>query len=330
MPTAESLLATLINIDSTSGREKDILDYLEQQLIPLGFAIERIPVTAETYCLYATLGQPQVVLQAHADTVEPYLPLKQTATEIWGRGACDTKASVAAMVTAASQAVAAGLTDFGLLFTVEEETTFAGAKAAQLALTDRLPYVIVGEPTNRQPIVAQSGIVVADVIAKGKAAHTSNPSLGINAIDTLIAQGYSRLGQVPLADGSIPTVTMIQGGLADNIVPPEAMLQYSIRTASGDQTDYIALLRQILAPLQVEPGLVIPAVASQVLNELAFLGTGQSVKYATELAFWQNGLVWGPGDIDVAHTDQERIELAELTAGVVGYFEILKALATQR
>lgn len=164
----ETLLKSLMDIDSTSGNETMVLSYIEEMLKQEEFIIKRIPVTDRTYCILATIGTPKMLLQAHTDTVAPYIPFSENNDTIFGRGACDTKGCIASMLTAAIEAKQQGLTDFGLLFTVEEETTFHGATEAGKVFNDPRPYVIVGEPTSLQPVTNHYGVETYTITAKVK------------------------------------------------------------------------------------------------------------------------------------------------------------------
>lgn len=328
---AEKLLKSLIEIESLSGDEQKVLGFVEELLTQEGFVIERIPVGKDvssgqgTYCLLALVGQPLVILQAHLDTVTPYLPFAETDELILGRGACDTKGSAATMITAALAAKRQGQTNFGLLFTVEEETTFKGAIAAAQFFTEPLPYFIVGEPSSLQPVTCHFGIETITITAAGQAAHTSTPEKGINAIDELINEAYLKLKTLPLNKGTLGSVVQISGGVAPNIVPATAKLLFSMRIAPGDNTDYVGEIQKLVAPCKVDRGEFLPPVNSNLPPQLQFLGEGQTVRYCTELAFFQNGCILGPGDISYAHAKNEQISKQELAQAVDLYQKIIAA-----
>jgi acetylornithine deacetylase len=90
---AEKLLKSLIEIKSMSGEETQILLFLESLLKKEHFGLKRIPVKKDTFCLFATVGNPKIILQAHVDTVQPYIPFSENKDTIFGRGACDTMSS---------------------------------------------------------------------------------------------------------------------------------------------------------------------------------------------------------------------------------------------
>lgn len=320
----EQLLKSLIEIDSSSGKEETALLYIEALLQKSCFVTERIPVTETTFCLLAMTGNPRVILQAHIDTVLPYIPFSEDDTRIFGRGSCDTKGSVAAMIAAATSAEERGLTNFGLLFTVEEETSFAGAKAAAQFFGQEKPFFVVGEPSSLTPITSHFGIETFTITAVGKAAHTSMPENGVNAIELLLTAA-EKLSQLKLGTGTLATIAQITGGIAPNIVPASAQLVFSMRIAPDDNTNYEREISKLVVPCQVTRGEFLPPVQGSVPKNLSFLGEGQTVRYCTELAFLQNGCILGPGDITFAHAADEQVSKAELAQATQLYERIIEA-----
>jgi acetylornithine deacetylase len=128
------LTRRLIDIESITPNERDIVDYLSQLLGDLarrfGGHFERMPVEPERDNVFVSFGNPVAVLSTHTDTVPPFIPSSENELFITGRGACDTKGIIAAMVTAAEELLAEGVRNFGLLFVVGEERNSAGAQAA--------------------------------------------------------------------------------------------------------------------------------------------------------------------------------------------------------
>ncbi|HET9209707.1 MAG TPA: M20/M25/M40 family metallo-hydrolase, partial [Thermoanaerobaculia bacterium] len=124
-----ALTRALIDIDSTTGREKEVGDflfrYLEDLVQTSGGAVERMPVEGDRFNVFAAWGEPVVVLSTHMDTVPPFFPSSEDDEFIHGRGACDTKGGIAAMLQAARELLEEGVRGFGLLFVVGEETDSA-------------------------------------------------------------------------------------------------------------------------------------------------------------------------------------------------------------
>ncbi|HEY7214673.1 MAG TPA: M20/M25/M40 family metallo-hydrolase, partial [Thermoanaerobaculia bacterium] len=178
------LTRALIDIDSTTGREREVGDFLVRHLEDLtgrtGGAVERIAVTDDRFNLFAAWDEPAVVLSTHMDTVPPFFASSEDGDCIHGRGACDTKGAIAAMIHAIQELLAQGRRGFGLLLVVGEETDSAGAQAA-----NRQPrgsrYLINGEPTENRLALGSKGMLYLALEAEGRAAHSAYPELGDSA-----------------------------------------------------------------------------------------------------------------------------------------------------
>ncbi len=190
--------------------------------------------------------------------------------------------------------------------------------------SQNLPFMVVGEPTNLEPVNGHFGIGTITIKAKGKAARTSIPRQGVNAIEKLLV-GLRKITDFSPTGGSLLSLTEISGGRAENVVPDRAQALYNFRISPQDkQTDYPVKFRKILAglDLSVEPGLILSPVKSIIPRRLAFLGSGKTVPYATELSFFKKGLVLGPGSIKWAHSQKEFVKIRELERAVNLYFKI--------
>src|SRR6266850_3909651 len=140
------LTARLMEIDSTSGREGAVVDWLEKYLGGADWRVRRIPVTARRDDLLATSAEdPQVTLSTHVDTVPPFIPPRLEGERLWGRGACDAKGIAASMILAAEHLRATEV-PVALLFVVGEEVSHDGAEAANRVHTAS-KILINGEPT---------------------------------------------------------------------------------------------------------------------------------------------------------------------------------------
>lgn len=320
----EELLPKLINLSSISGNEAELGDFLAEYLQSQGFTVEKLLVDGTRRNVYARIGTPKVLLQAHMDVVPPFVPASEDAEYIYGRGACDTKGSIASMILAAQQAKEKGVTDFGLLFTVDEEVEFAGAIQAQSLVKELGAFLIVGEPSQLKPVNAHYGILVMTIVCTGKTAHSSEPQLGDNAIDTLLEVMAGPVKQLKIAEKTLMSLVRISGGVADNVIPDKAEALLSFRIAPDDSTDYVAELQRLIGYAgQVQSSQSLPPVATKIPASLKFLGSGQAVKYCTELSFFKNGVVLGPGDIADAHTPGEKVKKADLQKAVELYQRIL-------
>ena len=199
--SVETTLAALVGIDSVSQRSNaQIIAYLTEQCEALGLSVRRLAYLdefgVEKSNLIALAGTEfsdqtavELALVGHTDTV-PYdaawtdaIKLTGKDGNLYGRGACDTKGFIAAMLTAIKTLDLKSLRrPLALVFTADEELGLFGAKrlAAAKALSAR--YAIVGEPTSLQPMRAGKGYCLAEVIVRGQEAHSAYPAVGASAI----------------------------------------------------------------------------------------------------------------------------------------------------
>ncbi len=323
MTPEEKLLKELILIPSPSGSEKEIGEFIFDILNKQGFQIQKYPVEKDRFNIIAKLGKPNVYLSAHIDTVRPFLKYCEDKSHIFGRGSCDTKASIAAMVTTAIEAKKQGINNFGLIFTVGEESTLDGVKAVVKSGL-AVPFVIVGEPTSLEIVNGHFGILVIKITTKGKAAHSSRPEKGVNAIDMLL-DIVQMVRAILISTGTLMSLVQIKGGIADNVIPNEAHAIFSFRISPDDSTDYYNKIKSFSTNnTKVEVVQEVKAIYCKVPNQLSFIKTIKTVKYLTELSFYKNGVVLGPGDIQYAHGPEERLPRKELSEAVKIYKQILE------
>src|SRR5580693_1810963 len=179
----------LVDLESITENEKQVGEYLLHYLSGLAAGsdgkAEAMAVTPDRFNVYAEWGAPAVVLSTHMDTVPPFFTSREDEETIWGRGACDAKGIIAAMIAAAEKLLAANKKNFGLLFVVGEEVNGAGALvAARNPRGSR--YLINGEPTENKIALGTKGALRYEITAKGRSAHSAYPELGHSAIETLL------------------------------------------------------------------------------------------------------------------------------------------------
>jgi acetylornithine deacetylase len=325
------LTRSLIDIDSTTGREREIGEFLYRYLADLarrtGGTVERMPVEGDRFNLFASWGEPAVVLSTHIDTVPPFFPSSEDDELIHGRGACDTKGGIAAMIQAIEELLAAGQQGFGLLLVVGEETDSAGAQAA-----NRHPrgsrYLVNGEPTENRLALGSKGMLYLALEAAGRAAHSAYPELGDSAIDKLL-EVLARLRALPLpSDPVLGETTLnigtLSGGRAHNVVPDHARAEVAFRTV-GETAE---LRRKAAAAVHAVPGVRIREIRETPAVHLGSLPGFETtiVKYTTDvprLDAWGRPFLLGPGSIHVAHTSEERIAKRDLREAVRLYREMV-------
>ena len=308
-----------MRVPSPSGREQKIIKILTKQLSPV-FKISKIPVTAGRHCLLCTKGRPEIILAAHVDTVEGNLPIKITKTKIFGRGSCDNKGSAAAMITAALEAVKNGQNNFGLLFTIGEETNFDGAEAAKKFLSRRsfkTKLIVIGEPTGLKIVTAQYGVLCLELAWSGTAAHSSllRPDSAIHKM----TNDLKKILAVKIPQ-TVFHAAKISGGTAANIIADEAKAVLAFRSALPNIKKRVEIM---IKKMSGKPkGKILKNLPPTNHTTPSFHGNW--ARYFTEMAFLPNSIVCGPGSIEQAHSKNEFLERSELNKAAKVYKKILK------
>jgi acetylornithine deacetylase len=329
-----ALTRSLVDIDSTTGREGEAGQWLASYLRGIGFTVTEQPVDARRSNVVATIGEaqpPVVTLSTHFDCVPPFFTSRVEGGRIYGRGACDAKGILAAQVAAADRLRRDGETRVGLLFVVGEERGSDGARIANTgasASANGRRFLVNGEPTDRRLGTATRGTLRLRLHASGRAAHSSFPELGESAIDALL-DALIALRGIALPEDEVLgrthyTIGLIAGGVAPNVVSPSAQAEVMFRTVSDADA-----VRRAIAPIEsrvtIEHVLHVPPVRMITLP-----GFDSAVfPYTTDipyLAAWGEPLLYGPGSIHVAHTADEYIEIDELQAAVQGYETMAREL----
>ncbi len=333
MSRAEDLVGftrRLVDIESISGNEGPVGDFLHGELQRLGFHAEKIPVEGQRSNIFATAPEqphPAVVFSTHMDTVPPFIPSSEDATRVYGRGSCDAKGIIAAQVAAAQRLRAEGIYA-GLLFLVGEERDSLGAKVA-----NRQPagskFLINGEPTENRLAIASKGTLRVQITAKGKMAHSAYPELGESAIDKLL-EALHRLRQIKLpSDPQIGPCTVnvgvIEGGRAPNVIPDHARAQLLYRLIGPSSPLREEIVGAVGDLAQVEFTLEIPFVRLRATDQFPTMVAAFTTDVPW-LSNWGQPLLVGPGSIHVAHTDGEYVEKKQLSDAVDLYHSIAKGL----
>jgi acetylornithine deacetylase len=326
------LTRALVDIESTTNHEKAVGDYLFAHISALATRydghIERNPVEPHRDNLFACWGSPVVTLSTHMDTVPPFFASHEDGEFIWGRGACDAKGIIAAMIAAAEKLLAAGTRNFGLLFVVGEERNSAGAKAAA-ANPRGSRFLINGEPTENRLALGCKGALRYEITAHGKLAHSAYPELGHSAIHTLLDVLYD-IRSLPLPEDALLgrstlNIGTIGGGRAPNVVADLAQAEIMFRTV-GDPAD----LRKAVSAATANRAEAREVLHTPAVQLAAFDGLPTTiVAFTTDIptfdGVWGQPYLIGPGSIHVAHTSEERISKKELSEAV----EIYARMASQ-
>ena len=363
IPKLTEMMAALVASPSVSSTQAEldqgnraVIDLLAGWLEALGFAVDIQPLPGADHKanLIATLGEGDggLVLAGHTDTVpcdsalwqsDPY-QLSERDGRLYGLGVADMKAFIALAIEAAYQYAAHTLQrPLTILATADEESSMAGAKALHQAGRLRADYAVIGEPTSLYPVYMHKGVMMEAVTVYGQAGHSSDPGLGINALeimhrviaalirwrDELQAEHRNEAFNIP-----VPTLNLgrIHGGDNPNRICPQCELSFDIRTLPG--MDQEALRRAFRSRIDA----VIKDTGAQVAYRSLSSGTpplctdarsplvhtaeeltghqAQAVGFATEGPYLQqlgmDTVILGPGDIDQAHHSDESLPVARL------------------
>lgn len=331
----------------------------------LGARPELVEVLPGRPNVVAQLGGrgPALLLSAHLDTVQttgmtvPPFAGDVRDGRLFGRGACDTKASLAAMLVALREAVRSGRLSCRVLFAalVDEEVGFAGSRAVAASRPD-VEGAVFGEPTDLKLVVAHKGVLRFYVRTAGRASHSATPELGVNAIEGM-ARVLPLLSEVPHPPPQHPVlgpatacVTEIHGGLGRNTVPDRCWVHVDRRLLPGEDGQVVweawreAVLRSEAArsfPGRVEfdpPYLMAPGMETaedawvvQALEKAVRGVLGQAVRtvapYATDAGYVSQAgvpcVVFGPGSASDAHTASESVAVDQVEAAARVLYELL-------
>ena len=338
---AIELTRKLVGISSTTYHEHDAGMFLDELLTGEGWTVERMPVEkpavgtpgaeggGERFNVYAHVAgvTPEVVLSTHMDTVPPYVALREDDEFLYGRGTCDAKGIIAAMVAAAERLRDAGV-KVGMLFVVGEERDSAGAKVANENPRGSR-FLINGEPTDNRLALASKGALRVEMYADGKMAHSAYPELGESAIDKLVA-ALNDVQKLPLpyVEGigeSTLNVGLISGGRAPNVIADKAEAHILVRLVGPSEETKAAILKAVAGRARVEFSLELPFVRMRQVGRLPTM----VAKFTTDipsLTNWGEPFLLGPGSIHVAHTPDEKISKKELLEAVELYVELATEL----
>ncbi|HDZ9467696.1 TPA: acetylornithine deacetylase [Vibrio cholerae] len=345
----EGLISTS-SISSTDARwnegNEQVIAKLADWLSALGFSIQIEQVAPNKQNLIAKLGSGEggLLLAGHSDTVPfdegrwNYNPhaLTQANNRFYGLGTADMKGFFAFIYEAVKNVDWSKQTKpLYVLATCDEETTMLGARHFTENAPFKPDYCIIGEPTSLVPIRAHKGHVANAIRVTGKSGHSSNPALGVNAIEIMhevlfaLMQLRDRLIKEYHHPGfEIPTPTLnlghIHGGDSPNRICGCCELHYDVRPLPGISLDGLDnLMRDALSEVQQKwPGRIEliplhdPIPGYECAHDHPFIHgiseiceqEAQTVNYCTEAPFLQQicpTLVLGPGSIDQAHQPDE-------------------------
>ena len=319
--TLFTLTRELIDIPSLTGEEAAVGEFLATHLASLGYEVERQPVASDRFNVIATTGDAaSIVLSTHMDTVPLFIASREDAEYIYGRGSCDAKGIIAAQIFAAERLRAKGMNAIGLLFTVDEELSSAGAQAANdHPLARNCRFLINGEPTDNRLATGTKGSLRLFITTEGRAAHSAYPEAGESAIEKLLDVLQDIRACAWPNDGFFGNTTcnigVLNGGTRPNVIPDHARAELQIRLATDIERVKTIVEKAVAGRAEVEY-----ASAHDPVRLFSVPGFDDCVvSFTTDVPYlsnWGKPLLLGPGSILDAHTEHERIAKHELERAV--------------
>jgi len=357
------------------GNEQPVAEHLARAMEDLGLEAELQPLAEGRANVLGRLrgaAEGHLVLTGHLDVVPPGgqewqrdpFGAELADGRIYGRGSCDMKGGVAAMVAAAAALRRAGFrprADLVLACTAGEEAGMLGAGAmVERRSLEGSRYLVVAEPTDLDVFIGEKGVFWVRLRALGRTAHGSMPSLGVNAVGYM-ARLIPRLEAYPfpwkeseLLGRPTLSVNVIQGGNKINVVPDLCQIEVDMRTVPGqDHQDLLRRLRSLAEevargyhpelrvaleidndkpPLETERS---EPLVEAVVQSVAAVRKGAprvgGVPFGTDAAYLAPGfgipmVICGPGAPSMAHQPDEHVEVDQLVQAAEIYADLARRL----
>ncbi len=374
MPSVIDTLSDFVRINSVNpaygddGTEANLAPLVRQFFEQRGIEVfEQEVFPGRTNVIARLPGKTtrRLVLEAHMDTVSikgmsipPFEPTIRDG-RLHGRGSVDDKAGLCAMMHAVASLKEEGIVpecEVWLAAVVDEEFSFRGV--VKLCEGLQAEGAIVAEPTELRAVIASKGVLRWRIKTHGKAAHSSKPHLGVNAITSMsrlvlaLDAENERLASIthPLLGPGTNSVGVINGGVQVNFVPDQCIIEIDRRLLPGESSadalkHYQSIIDQLraqhpgfeatmeLPPMLVDEALDTPAsesivgVAQQVLESMGLNGEPCGVPFGSDASKLSRAgvptIVLGPGSIDQAHAADEFVEIAQVEQAVQIYRECI-------
>ncbi len=344
----EKNLEEMVRIDSKSeGSMDEIIDHTKNLLEEVGLEPEIVEGEGFSPVVIASHKDGGVCFSGHLDTVPQGSGWEHEQGEMvedrmYGRGTLDMKGPCVSMIAAAEKLIEKDV-PFSLVFTTDEEVTMNGAeKVADRPEITNAPAVVVCEPTELQVVTQEKGVYQFEIKTEGENAHASMPEKGDNAIAKIlpILTSFDRKNNIPPGKDELSCcVDVIEGGDATNVIPKECRAEIDVRFPPHFNREILERYLfepidqefeheeiQFLDPVKIDQD----SEAAQKMIEVADTTTW-AVPYGTEMVrFYQqneNTLIFGPGQVDVAHQPDEFIELPGLVKAAEIYIEYAEVMA---
>jgi succinyl-diaminopimelate desuccinylase len=368
------LLERLVAIDTQNppGREVEAAALLASELEAIGFTTEVRPVSDGRANVVGRIDNgdgPCFAFNSHMDTVpvgggwtsDPFR-LTERDGKLFGRGACDAKGPIVAMAEAGHLLASQRNSWRGtliMMFVADEEINGGGSRV--LAKQQPTPdLIVIGEPTNNAVFAAHKGCLRPLIRAKGKAAHSGRPELGVNAIlaaSQLMSLFDARDRELralthPLVGHASLSVTRIAGGIGDNVIPESCEMVLDRRLLPGESLNAAmeelhAMLDRAkrdhgvdaeIASIRTKAGATETSVDEPLVREAVAISRAHGVTFpqpggltgGCDLVHFHDvgavGIVLGPGSLDVAHQPDEYVPKDDLARAALIYRDVAVAM----
>ncbi len=301
-----------MSIQSFSESEGNLCDFIFEYLqINLKYDfLEKQYISHNRYNIILIKGRPDIFFSTHLDTVPGNVGYKYENGKIYGRGACDAKGQIITQLWAVEELIKNGLTQYGLLFVVGEETDNIGARTAIESKLVQGALLLNGEPTDCHFVSSSWGIIEVILSSKGEARHSSITEAR-SAIKYLCEDIISLLA---INDKKILlNVGTIKGGIASNIIADSAVANICVRF-SGEVSQIVTLIKNHINSSSI--------IVKDMVPEFKFhVPTFSDIKskevfFCSDAPLFQKKfdkiMLFGPGSIKYAHADDEHMDITDI------------------
>jgi acetylornithine deacetylase len=312
-------LMDILEFDSTSGKENELAEYIFKSYKPDGAESEIHRTEGERLNVFFRYGYPKVIFCSHLDTVPPYIPANIDGNFIYGRGSCDAKGQIAFLFEVFKQLKSEGYNDIGMLMTSGEEDGSQGAIKAN-ELIKGCDYIFIGEPTQNKLIKAAKGNLLFKAIFKGKSCHSGYPESGDSAVMRM-NEFINKLGEIKLPEDKILGKTTFNIGKvksmnAHNVLSDNAECKIFFRTTFSTDN----MLKDKINEIKDDMTEIEYLYGDKPMNYYTVEGFGTGiVSYGSDAPAFtniKNKILYGPGNIIDAHTENEFIKTDDLYKAV--------------
>lgn len=341
------LFLEILNVDSSSSRERTLSDFLAERFRTEKNRIERFPVITEnaplgdgTENLLFSWGKPKLFFCTHIDTVPPYIPPtveftpadgKETGV-VKGRGSCDAKGQIISMFNACRRLECEGKDGFALLLLSGEESGSFGAKSFRM-MHPGGDILVVGEPTDNKMVSACKGTKSFELTFKGKSCHSGYPQHGISAVERFVDFMESLRGHRFTEDPVLGKTTWNVGKLSSsnpqNILSDFLTCRIYFRTTFAADSEVVSFMEN----LDSEVVAVKAFGGDSPMEYLTLDGfetcTAAFGSDAPQLGNFKRKILCGPGSILDAHTPGESVKLSELDKATEQYIRMFDILVSK-